>query len=352
MKNTTLAFCLVIICLIAPHIVFAQSIDETRKLPILFIDDVTGWSTDSQWFTFVDYLSLDLEAGEDITPTLRSPSWIAYQPLTNRYVAGQTWWLQPTLSDSEKSLYNTNDTIRSSPDGNLILFSVLDEERGYYLYHLANRETQQIINLDIWVTEVNFGRFYPVFWGDYGDRLAVTNIPSPYEALMAYWYIEIPDRDNFNTLNIIRFPDGIESHDFLNDDYFVDRLFDMDGDGERLLLNTRDLAVDADKHLFVVWYPLNPEETYVIDNINAGNIATVAFSPTTDDHIIILYKNGDVILHDIMTTRQTSLTNIGDSLYATSFSPNGRWLAYGQNSGLYMLDIEQLLLQDVTTESN
>lgn len=337
------------VCLIAPANGLAQTVDEIRVPPLPLPLDYGEWSSDSQWFTFVNYTDLIPATNipdSSLSVELESPSWIAYNPETHRYVSDTTWWLQPSLSAAEQAAFATHDLIRSSPDGELLLFSKLDEN-GRFQYHLANRTTQEIISLNIDSNEFNFHSFYPIRWSEDGNQLALSTIVSEYSGAPAIWYIDIFDRNNLQNTEVILFEDRLPvGHDFMTIDSFIDRLFDISADGTQVVLSTKDLSdltLDQLPHFVIVWQPDAPEDSLIIEDYAPSDIASIAFVPHDETQLLVLLKSGELYLYDLETRYQQQLAALEPSDF-TFFSPDGRWLAYA-NQQIDFIEIDPLLEQ-------
>jgi hypothetical protein len=342
-------------CLIAPANGLAQQVDETRIPPFSFLlSDYGEWSSDSQWFTFVNYLDL-IPATDDssLSATFESSSWIAYNPETHRYISDQTWWLQPSLSPTEQAAFATHDLIRSSPDGELFLFSRL-AENGRFQYHLANRTTQQIINLNIDSNEFNFHSFYPVRWSDDGNRLALSNIVSVITGAPDIWYISVVDRSDLQSTEVTLFelhtPLG---HDFRSGEYSIARLFDISADGTQVVLSSQDFSDSTLyplPHFVIVWQPDAPENSLIIEDYLPSDIATIAFAPHDETQLLVFLKNGELYLYDLETRSQRQLAAF-DPPHFSFFSPDSRWLAYTRYE-VDFIEIEPLLVQSETAQAS
>lgn len=341
---------MILICLLISANTLAQTVDEIRMPPLaLPLDDYGEWSSDSQWFTFINYLDLIPaidNPNSSISTTLESPSWIAYNPETHRYISAHTWWLQPSLTLAEQTLFATDDLIRRSPDGELLLFS-RRAENGRFQYHLANRTTQQIISLNIDADAFNFNSFYPVRWSADGNQLAVRNVISVLTGAPGIWHINVVDRNNLQTVEITMFEDRLPvGRDLMTIDPFVDRLFDMSADGTQVVLSAVDFSdssLPRSPHFVIVWLPDTPEDSLIIEDYVPDDIVTIAFAPHDETQLLVFMKNGELYLYDLETQSQRQLA-VFDPPYSSFFSPDGRWLAYARND-IDFIAIEPLLAQ-------
>ncbi len=175
----------------------------------------------------------------------------------------------------------------------------------------------------------------------------MSNNPSPIVEAPRYWYVDVVDRNDLQKTKVTEFPEHLANdYYFLADNFFVDRLFDISGDGTQVIVSSKDLSdmeLEPSPHLVVVWLPNTPEASFIIEDYPAHDVATIAFAPHDENQLLIFLKRGELHLYDL-ETRRGELLAVFDPPDFSFFSPNGRWLAY-VNKQVDFIEMEPLLVQ-------
>lgn len=338
----------------------AQVTDETSHLPITAHTSYSIWSSDSQVFTFVDLTNDNpspepeqgLNENSIFGPIFQKPYWEAYFPNTNQYVVDYEWLLQPELTIGEMELINTDDIVRSSPDGSTILYtSPVDENNDLagWTFRIFRRSVGEEFDTEIQTFGSSTARqSVEVIWGD--ESLAIFII-DPFGGSNIY-YIHNYD----STIPTLY---EIDTLDYNNKTYqvldaFRDRLFDISEDGLTLLVTTLEFPpqwndVNELAVRIVLWNPISPNESYVFDGIDAENVVTASFAPDNTGNILTVQSDGSINEIEPFSGHVQSITALYEQIYEAGlptsprFSPNGEWLAYFQVDPVPMVDILNVL---------
>jgi len=342
-----------------------QVVDEIRDWPLDISPSFVTWSSDSQWYTFVD-VTLDLGTAEEestplppgLGPTLPRPAWGAYSPSTKRYIVDYTWWLQPELSSAEAAVIDTDDIIQTSSDGSRLLF--LAPSDRFSTLQLHDRRTGELIDTMITSFYSMTSQAIVVAWASDSPAFAVL-VPSFADSSDMYYFPD-PSIDDTLWIEVDTLQLNAEPpyRTIFN---YEDILFDISDEGNAILLTaSREAENYQYESALIVWYPLSEEQSYVIPSVDAYRVVSAAFVPNSNEQILIVQVDGTIYLYDALSGTTRTITTVPTiwqsaiSAAAPRFSPDGQWLAYfsgrpDPDEGLNFLDVTSLLEQQNTGAS-
>jgi len=127
------------------------------------------WASDGSFFVFMN-------------PILNPPKWFKVDINTRQITESLDYPLAPDLSAEELQIFQTEDVIRTSPDGQLFLYTVrgientniIEGDPRSFWYTVANRNTQQIVvTLISAANEENIGDFTAIQWSSDSSSVAI-----------------------------------------------------------------------------------------------------------------------------------------------------------------------------------
>jgi Tol biopolymer transport system component len=331
-------------------ILLIYSFNSVRAQKTSFsISDLPGyimlreWSSDSTIFVFQN-------------PQVGTDTWFSVDVNTAQLMESAEYPVSPNLSEAESQVFQTQDVIRPSPDGELLLYStnsleyigLIEGESRNFWYTLANRNTREIMVTRLGAAnEVHLGELVNLEWSANSNGLAIGDLTPA--GTRSIYYISVPDHSDLQTAEDFTFDMEIDGQRIYTADPFTNRLLDVNSSGELVLLTAQiddpNLDVYSEPTVFVLWNPFVPEASQLIQIPNiASALSIAAFSPESEDSIFVWEfdafgsVSGTLYLYNLRSGNLRILRTISP-LYSPLFSPDGEWLSYSSETELVFLKI-------------
>jgi dipeptidyl aminopeptidase/acylaminoacyl peptidase len=312
-----------------------------------------AWSSDSKAVVFLIYES------ETTVHTLLN-SWFKYDVTTRTLSQGNVWPLQPLWTREQTDLFqpykdtHSESFVFQSPNHRFAVYRGIGTGSEIAPLKIANQDTSEITSAAIFAASATLGPdFFSVWWNGDGTRfIARSSTIDDYSPLYFYVYGYTPDMQNMQYMKLATF--NIEGNK-----YGVTTVFDLSGDGIRMLATEDYLTGSEYRSRVVIQNVIQPELSVVVpgDVLEGHNVEAAAFDPDDENKIIALTKSGLLRVdyaantQDILNARLNS-RNVSDAV----FSPDGRYLAVvyetALNAGaLYILDMRENRLLPAATSA-
>jgi len=316
------------------------------------------WSGDSQWYGFID-LSNRLEPSQplgsdglgDLSPFFQYMAWENFNVLTDEYRVDFAWRGQPALTAAEMDMFATEDVIRTSPEGSLMLYA-RNRQPNQWTFELANRNTRDRVDTQIITGATTLLPTVAVYWSESSDL--VVGYPNAV-GVSLIWHIDIVNPLNLGE-TVIQDIRSLRLGDleYVIDSAFTDILRDIDSTGQLVLLTASEYSlVDPNpqfQNRLIIWDIEHPEQSQAVPDLNGLRVLAAAFAPEpySSSHIVYLVETGDIHLHTLGSHQDQVLTHIDLPepflIFPPQFSPNGQQLAYFNDFNKFdILDVALLI---------
>ena len=300
----------------------------------------SAWSIDSRRFVFGEGTN---QAGVRVT----DESWYEYEIETGILKRGNVWPLQPTLTGSERRLFDPAITpdgrasfMYPSPNGRYVAYAHFGTD--IINVDVADRHLHRDIHTPAYVFDPFFSPYgFRVLWSeDSTTFVTLTQQPLGSDPLTPQYV------SDFNTgyANLTFIDLG-----YLNVDgrkYGSYNAYDISKNGRFVLLRVDEYTAGGYSPLhLMVWDAENPDASHVVDDFS--EVVEAAFAPGDESKLLILTELG-LVLYDITSDGFTVLTEeINSTWVSLSFiSPDGQQLAVTDHGGwLYVVDIVDFVLR-------
>ncbi len=301
-----------------------------------------SWSSDSSQLTFYNY-----DLGTSRAPlrvNTDSPGWQSIDVATGNLAAGTSIWpLQPALSAAEQNTMMPSQFVYQSPDGNLFAFAQFPPDMGFYTLAVANRNTAQVVTLDIATSYPSQPGDLTVQWS--ADSHAVLIAHSRFAGGLRVFHVDMPDFNDLANHTIHEFDTMIDSVSYTTTPAFEDDVLDMSSDGQFVLLIARDSSSGETTTFYdnppqlVIWNPYTGYADVVESTIVVEQFLKGSFAPGDDGKLLLTNSQG-VFMHNLVTGQTALIRNDFDAFNARyHFSPNGEWLAVVTGEEIRFLSI-------------
>jgi hypothetical protein len=346
---TRTALVLTLIC--AASSLLAQ---EQATPPILIHEHVdfksVAWSPDSSRVIFA-------VGAYAQTPFAESPGvWYSYDVNNGTYTTSPIWPLMPALTPEEIELLQPVEYeeqlpfIYEHPTSGLLVYprrAGADPNDTEPRIAVSDRQTVLSVGT-IAVDNFSPERSFQIFWSENGDSFAYLYegalVPSPIFGYEVTSY----DEEAILTRNVSgSFPLQIRERTFLPQSTDHETIYEISADGTQVLFASVEPIEPPPEELvipLIIWEPANPENSVVLDDIDAMIISAASFAPDDESHLLILSTAG-LVYHDLASGECTVLRDdiTSDSVIEPLFSPDGRWLLVQNGNQLYLVDVEAAL---------
>lgn len=119
-------------------------------------------------------------------------------------------------------------------------------------------------------------------------------------------------------------------------------VFDVSTDSTSLLIGTSDDQL-------AVWYPDDPDASYIVPGVAADTINNAAFHPADPEQIIAIGQNGLFLIEletgEVTTVQEGVVQEHRAFVRGSAFSPDGKWLAFQnqddqrEKQGIYLYNV-------------
>jgi WD40 repeat protein len=325
-----------LLLLIGIHVLYAQT--PVSESPTA--GNRQEWSADSQIYAYRNPdKDLPRTNSTNSQVFLQYPYWETFNPATGDWFETTVWPLYPNLSEAEKAVFKSDGFIRTSPDGEILVYPSATQKLT-----IANRTTQQIFETDIDYPSDNV---LPNWWTEDGQGVAVEGSGnSPYVFDPIDYYLRLRDRQDLTKTDIylVRWTQKLPAGGRLFTPVETERIFDVH---DNQVLTTMsdvtnwgksELGTDEAQSYLVIWNPENPEASVIIDAFSGLSVRAAAFVPNDPQRLLVILDNNDVggrfavqeglHVYDLQTQGLEYLANF-DGYYVNSshFSPDGNWIA-------------------------
>jgi hypothetical protein len=316
-----------------------------------------SWSSDSQHFVFDDITNAPPNFEYPSAPIYSGPYWYDFDVNTNTLSRSSIWSLQPNLTNDQFVQFeivggdlNTQSFVFAGPSGLIAYVAVALADSRANPIGITDGENYVIASDTYLRFAFSDLSNFIMRWNDVGSAVAgfnnlgnvqiisyITNFGSPHKLQIpigANYVNPIPER--LLVIPNLSFP---PIFDLANDS---DEVLMLVEEGE---INNPDVILQPN---LILWHPLNPENSIVLDSLKNRGITASAFNQNNDNQILFLDATG---LYLFDRTTETILLLTSDFTSSTAdralFSPNGVWLALGQGANHYMLNVADFLPVDV-----
>jgi hypothetical protein len=130
-----------LLLLIGIRVLYAQTPNNESPAAGIFEE----WSADSQNFVYENVNKRPSHLTLTPNEVFKSyPAWESFNPDTGNWFENTVWPLYPDLTEAEKAVFQTEGFIRTSPDGEILIYPSTAQKLT-----IANRTTQQVFETDI-----------------------------------------------------------------------------------------------------------------------------------------------------------------------------------------------------------
>lgn len=302
---------------------------------------------------------------EPSTPTpenLNLPGVVQIEPPKGLLVTGLVW--SPDSSRLAVSYYRISMGDLSLPT--LFQIQILDIPNGKMKLIEESEQLSelQMSNVSAWLSDDRIA-FYArdnaregtwlISEEDSGSKLLLTEgvaaFLSPNGEQIAFWEPKQGSQLNSESIYIRSLANGAQEQVFnIEEKYTTEGILEWSPDEDRILFTFGDSRVSTDdmfKNIDIYIVDLTSKES--IKLTNEGVHGSASWSP---DGKLIAYtyqkETGDQLQDGLYVMRSdgscpVQLFKSGDhDVYGVSWSPNGRWIAFAWNEGVYLLDTEKM----------
>ena len=300
------------------------------------------WSSDGQRLAFQEPAT--------------SEGWYVANPNTGELEEFDEYPFSADLTNAEEQAFPTEDVRRTSPDEQLLLYSVSlgpSAPLGMpYQFVLANRSTQQILDTNIPAIEVNIHEFFDFFWSQDGLNVTTSNISIAGTRLI--YSVIIPESRNLDEAIIYEFDSIlIDNGEFYLTDSFINRLLAVSSTGQYVLLTAQEedsnLASYDQQTYLVMWNPQNASlsRLFALGDTRPTRFITGAFSPLSEDQTFVWEDDfsilgGRILFYENVDATPIELMELED-VFSPKFSPDGEWFSYSTDGELVFIRTEDLI---------
>lgn len=296
---------------------------QDEPLPPIYVGYIPSgisWSPDSQTFVYYDN------------------GWHQYDPVTQQLTQTENWPLQPTLSPTERSLFDpptsrtgATVTIHQSLNGHFILYGG-EQVTNWWRLTIGNRQTSEVFTTSGFVLfPFRSGQTFGVLWSESNTEFVLTNFSANAFHRFTYGTNYADDLTNI-TLTDFSLPS--------QQDYYLterDAAYDISSDGSFVLVHFTEAVpglsspYDQTRRL-ALWNPLHPSTTRILP-LDATATIGASFAPNDDTTILYIDTSG-LWQYDLTTNHatliNTEITATPDPIEGFEraiFSPDGYWVA-------------------------
>ncbi|MCU0463675.1 MAG: hypothetical protein MUF38_03805 [Anaerolineae bacterium] len=308
------------------------------------------WSSDSMFLAFYNY---DLgSTSAPLTVNTEAEGWQMVDISTGLLSSGTNLWpFQPILTPDEISLFMPHEFVYTSSDANLLIFGQEPaDDIGFRKIALANRDTLQVISLDIRSTANPFNPIdFNVQWGE--DNRTATVAFNSFSGTQRIFHIGIPNVHNLQDAVIQEFGVEVNGNAYILAPTAEDKFLDLSTDGRAVLLVARDSTVNGLTTIYdnpaqlLIWRPYTNDVEIVNSDIFIDSAINGSFAPNSSDILFFTTSQG-LLVHNIATGTTRYLLDVERINNSNNiFSPDGKWLAIAKANSLEILSLHHLMTE-------